>query len=121
MGATILGMAGLEGARLTTGGSVFRFVIPAIFFSLFMLPIALLDAIYFTNRIAGPLFSFRRTLRQLVTTGEAEPVRFREHDYFSDLATNFNLFRDQLGQHQAQDRDARQLEFDADCEAAVIG
>ena len=85
MCATIAGIASLEGPVPDAGGSVFRFIIPAFFISLFILPIALLDALIFTNRIMGPLFHFRRQFSRLAAAQSVAPIKFRKQDYFCDL------------------------------------
>lgn len=94
----IVGVASLDGAE--GGGNVVPFLMPAFCFSLFILPVALLDAVVYTNRIAGPLLNFRRKFSLLVRSGVSDPVKFRPGDYFSDLADNFNCLRDQLVQRQ---------------------
>lgn len=106
MCATIAGIASLEGPVPDAGGSVFRFIIPAFFISLFILPIALLDALIFTNRIMGPLFHFRRQFSRLAAAQSVAPIKFRKQDYFCDLEKNFNLLRETVLQSPDRGADA---------------
>ena len=68
-------------------------MVPAFYISLCALPFALLDTLIFTNKVIGPLFSFRRQLSQLAELETAEELHFRKGDFFADLATNFNRIR----------------------------
>ena len=44
----------------------------------------------FSQRIAGPIFAFARTLAQLGRGDYATPLRLRQHDQFQNLAQAFN-------------------------------
>lgn len=59
-------------------------------------PLFIWDMIKVSHRIAGPAFRLRRELRELAQGHEAESIEFREADFWRDLATNFNLVRDEL-------------------------
>lgn len=120
MCVTIVGIASLEGPGPSESGSVLRFIMPAFFVSLLILPIALFDALVFTNRIAGPLLSFRRKFSQLVATGNAEQFHVRRKDFFCDLAENFNLLREKVLQQQGKDNDANEKEVAAGRAPATV-
>ncbi|MEK6628117.1 MAG: hypothetical protein AABY53_05785 [Bdellovibrionota bacterium] len=48
--------------------------------------------LYMSNRIAGPIFSLNRGLKnRLDGSNPNEPIRVREDDYFQDLAANIKL------------------------------
>jgi len=117
--ATVAGMASLDGSNSAGGGSVIRFIVPAFFFSLLILPLVLLDAIVFTNRIAGPLFNFRKKLNQLVETGESDRLCFRPGDYFADVARNYNCLRDRVMQQPTNKQDVNES-ASAECEIQAV-
>lgn len=58
--------------------------------SVLLLPILLLDVLITSNRIAGPLYRLRRSLRALAAGEYVEPVAFREGDFWHDMAAEFN-------------------------------
>ena len=74
---------------------IWSFVGPAFFASLMILPFALLDAIGFSNRFAGPILNFRRRFADLVNGKPTSEINFRPGDYYEDLAENYNLLRKQ--------------------------
>lgn len=43
-----------------------------------------------TNRIAGPIFNLIRKMRISREQGKLEPVKFRQNDYFPELADEYN-------------------------------
>ena len=74
--------------RLETGEFMFMAnVMLAVF------PAFLLDTIRFSNRFVGPIARVRRYLRQL-RTGETAHCSFRDHDFWSELAEEFNAVAD---------------------------
>lgn len=54
-----------------------------------LFPAFMLDTIRFSNRFVGPIARVRRHLRQLAK-GETERCTFRDNDFWSDLADDFN-------------------------------
>lgn len=63
---------------------------PALITSLIILPLLLLDCIRYSNRFAGPMIRLLGRVRTLAETGKAEPIQFREGDFWFDLAEQFN-------------------------------
>lgn len=53
-------------------------------------PIAVHLILRFTHRFAGPIVRLRSEMAQLAAGGSPPPIRFREKDYWQDLAGNFN-------------------------------
>lgn len=66
-------------------------------------PIFLLDLCKLTNRFAGPMVRLRRAMHELAEGRDVAPVCFREHDFWQDLAMDFNRVIDRV---QAADRQA---------------
>ena len=63
---------------------------PAMAASLILLPIVLLDVIRTSNRFVGPVMRLRSALRELAENRPAQPLNFRDDDFWRDMATDFN-------------------------------
>jgi hypothetical protein len=63
---------------------------PALFASMLLLPVALIDMARMSNRFAGPILRLRRAMKDLADGREVQPIRFRDHDYWGDFAEDFN-------------------------------
>jgi hypothetical protein len=59
--------------------------------SSFLLPVAVVDMILFSNRFAGPILRLRQGLQGLAKGREGRPIRFRSGDLCQDLGHDFNL------------------------------
>ena len=74
--------------RLETGEFMFMGIVMLSLFPAFML-----DTIRFSNRFVGPIARVRRYLRQL-KGGETDHCSFRDNDFWSELAEEFNSVAD---------------------------
>lgn len=84
---------------------------------LLMTPIVVLDSFKLSNRFAGPVYRLRKTLREMRESGQVRPLRFRQNDFWQELADEFNVTMDQLrekydipgpdGEHVGQQRAAK--------------
>jgi hypothetical protein len=63
---------------------------PVLFVSLLLLPLVMLDIVRTTNRMTGPIFRLRRALKEVADGLPAKPLNFREHDFWRELAVDFN-------------------------------
>lgn len=54
-------------------------------------PMMAYDSVRISHRFAGPMVSFRRTLKNLGNGERVDPIRFRENDFWQDIAESFNL------------------------------
>jgi nitrogen fixation/metabolism regulation signal transduction histidine kinase len=63
-----------------------------ILLSLF--PAFLLDTVRFSNRFVGPIARLRRGLRELGENREAEKMIFRDSDFWTDVAGEYNQVRE---------------------------
>jgi hypothetical protein len=97
---TVSGFQFLEGLPSEAGtvGLPSKFFLPATIVSACVLPIVLLDSPIFTNRFAGPLWRFKRNLRQLAEGKEVAEFKLRPGDYYQDLARDFDTFRRRVTQ-----------------------
>jgi hypothetical protein len=66
-----------------------------------LLPVVVYDSFRFSHRLAGPMVRLRHTLHRLAQGEQVEPLKFRQHDYWHDLADDFNVLLARL-----QPRDA---------------
>src|SRR3954447_21842549 len=70
---------------------------PFLLVMVFLLPVFVMDTIKLSHRFAGPIFSLRRTIRG-VAAGEApRKLKFREGDFWQDLADDYNAMLAKLG------------------------
>jgi hypothetical protein len=83
-------LTGPRAPAAVTLGRLLTTYAPALLASLILLPMVLVDCNRFSNRFVGPLLRFRRTLRQLADGEKVRPIKFREKDYWQDLADTFN-------------------------------
>ncbi|MBN2291911.1 MAG: hypothetical protein JXM70_05765 [Pirellulales bacterium] len=63
---------------------------PALIASFILLPLVIYDIVKISNRFTGPLLRLRRCMRALAAGEEVKPIRFREGDFWQDLAKDFN-------------------------------
>jgi hypothetical protein len=59
-----------------------------------LLPAFMLDTVRFSNRFVGPFARLRRCMRELAHFDNTESLNFREEDFWSDAAHEFNDLRD---------------------------
>jgi hypothetical protein len=83
---------------------------PAIFGSVLLLPIVLVDVLRVSNRFVGPVQQIRHTMRQLAAGETARRVYLRRDDYWHELAQYTNIVADNLASTREQDED----DFDED-------
>ena len=63
-----------------------------------LLPIVLLDMVKFSHRFAGPMVRLRESMRRSAAGEHVEPIRFRDGDYWHDLAEAFNAMQARIEQ-----------------------
>ena len=65
------------------------------------------DTIRLSNRFAGPISRLRQTMRRITKGEEVGDLKFRDGDFWSELATDFNAMRHKL-ESQQQNESAEQ-------------
>jgi hypothetical protein len=63
---------------------------PVLSASFILLPLVMLDVIRVSNRFVGPVIRLRQGLRDVADGRPAQPLNFRDDDFWCDLATEFN-------------------------------
>ena len=56
-----------------------------------MLPAVVYDSFKFSHRLAGPMVRLRHTVHCLAKGERVESLKFRQRDYWHDLADDFNV------------------------------
>jgi hypothetical protein len=63
---------------------------PFLVVMVFLLPVFVLDAIKLSHRFAGPIFSLHRAMRETADGKPPRKLKFREDDFWHDLAEDYN-------------------------------
>ena len=95
-------------------------VLVACMASIVVLPVILLDLARFMNRFVGPVLSLRRSLRQAAAGETVAPMKFRDDDYWQDLASDFNQVMDRLDS-TALPGETCQIDQTASAEPLAVG
>ena len=66
-----------------------------------LFPVFLYDSIRVSHRFAGPMVSFRKSLKSLAHGDAIGRMTFRDGDFWSDLASSLNQVASRLGQLKA--------------------
>ena len=78
-------------------GALWSEFAPVAVASMLMLPVIILDTVRLSNRFAGPMLRFRRHLRELAEGETIHPLKFRDADYWAEMADDFNKVAARLG------------------------
>lgn len=57
-----------------------------------------LDAVHFANRLVGPLFRFRKTMRAIAANEPVQLIRLRKGDFLLEMQDDFNAMLEALEQ-----------------------
>jgi HAMP domain-containing protein len=71
----------------------------------FVVIITFLISVFMSHRIAGPLYKLRQAFHTLGEGRWRGELRFREKDYFSELADDFNRMVDRMNQGRRNERE----------------
>lgn len=63
---------------------------PALLATLCAVPLVVVDCLRVTNRFAGPLYRMRVSMRKLARGEPVQPILFRQHDFWHEIAEEFN-------------------------------
>jgi hypothetical protein len=69
---------------------------PFLLVLLFLLPVFVVDSIKLSNRFAGPVYSLRRAIREVVQGKPPRKLKFRRHDFWHELAEDYNAMLQKL-------------------------
>ena len=60
------------------------------------IPLVIMDILRLSNRFAGPIFRLRREMAKLAAGENIGPLKFRDGDYWQDLAEELNRIAQRL-------------------------
>jgi hypothetical protein len=63
---------------------------PFLVVMVFLLPVFVIDTVKISHRFAGPIFSLRRTMREVADGKPPRELKFRDGDFWHELATDYN-------------------------------
>ena len=69
---------------------------PLMLVMVFLLPVFVLDSVKISHRFAGPVISLRRAMREIAEGKPARKIQFRKHDFWHDLADDYNAVADRI-------------------------
>ncbi|RIK83542.1 MAG: hypothetical protein DCC67_05825 [Planctomycetota bacterium] len=69
---------------------------PFLMVLFFMLPVFIVDTIKLSHRFAGPIFRLRGVFRSLASGEQFQPLKFRDMDFWQELADDFNRMVERL-------------------------
>jgi len=65
-------------------------LVPLVVIFAAIFPAFMLDTIRFSNRFVGPVSRLRKHLKELAENGETTDIRFRDNDFWQEVAEEFN-------------------------------
>jgi nitrogen fixation/metabolism regulation signal transduction histidine kinase len=69
---------------------------PFLLVMFLMLPVFIVDTIKLSHRFAGPIYRLRNVIRAIAHGEKYQPLKFREMDFWQDLAEDFNEMVERL-------------------------
>jgi hypothetical protein len=75
--------------------------------SLALFPVFVLDTVKFSHRFVGPITRLRNQLRELGELGTTSMVSFREGDFWTDIADEFNAVTDRIHRQRQEIQDLK--------------
>ena len=86
---------------------------PLLLVMFILMPIFLRDTLQLSNRFAGPMYRLRTALGEVAGGGEGGKIKFRDGDFWLEVADDYNLVHEQL-----QILKSRNAELEAELEDA---
>jgi hypothetical protein len=74
---------------------------PMVFSAAALFPIVMFCAVRFSNRFAGPMVRVRRSLKQLARGEAVDRLKFRNGDFWLDIANEINRVSDKMAELSA--------------------
>jgi len=69
---------------------------PFVVVMVFLLPVFVIDTVKISHRFAGPIYSLRRAMRDVAEGQSPKKLQFREHDFWQELATDYNAMIERI-------------------------
>lgn len=87
-----------------------RRFLPFFVVTLALIPAFIWDTLKLTNRFAGPILRLREALAKAGQGNTVSPLRFRDNDFWQEMASNFNLMIHRRETVNEMSQDAEQKE-----------
>ncbi len=65
---------------------------PIVFISFVNLVILIVFSLFYSHSMAGPIYNIKRTLREIIQTGDVRKIKIRKSDQFQDLVEVINEY-----------------------------
>jgi hypothetical protein len=65
---------------------------PIVFISVVNLILVITFSLFYSHSMAGPIYNIKRTLREMMETGETKQIKIRKTDQFQDLVEVINQY-----------------------------
>ena len=78
--------------------------VPLLVSLVLVTPWLALDAVRFANRLVGPLFRFRKSMRSIAANEPIAPIRLRKDDFLLEMQDDFNAMLDALAERGGVER-----------------
>lgn len=65
---------------------------PILFISIVNLLIIIVFSLFYSHSMAGPIYNIKRTLKEIIETGQYKEIKVRKNDQFQDLVASINEF-----------------------------
>jgi hypothetical protein len=85
-----------------------------------IMPFVAFDLLKLSNRFAGPVYRVRLTLESLARGETVRPVRFRDGDFWCELAPKLNVLAARLGQLESPGQYDPEAETSSDDQLQAI-
>ena len=82
---------------------------PFLVVMVFLLPVFVIDTVKISHRFAGPIFSLRRTMRDVADGQPPRQLKFRDSDFWHELAKDYNAMIARLAP-EAQEKKSTEQE-----------
>jgi hypothetical protein len=79
-------------------------LVVAVVVSTLLMPVVLFDLVRFTHRFAGPMVRLRDAMHRAAAGEQVEPLRFRDDDYWQEVAEAFNAMQRRLEAERSRPR-----------------
>lgn len=65
---------------------------PIVFISFVNLVILIVFSLFYSHSMAGPIYNIKRTLKEIIQTGDVRKIKIRKSDQFQDLVEVINEY-----------------------------
>ena len=86
-------------------GDLWRHLQLSVVAAILVLPMMLFDIVKLSHRWVGPVFRLRASLHALSRGEPVAPIRFRDGDFWQELAGDFNVIATELKKHRGEDHE----------------